>query len=44
MELVPGPNSSGVDRKIFHKLVSRICLSAALLSLVLWAVYLVLAH
>jgi hypothetical protein len=44
MELAPGPNSSGVDGKIFHKLVSRICLSAAPLSLVLWAVYLVLAH
>jgi hypothetical protein len=44
MEQVPCPNSSGVDGKIFQNLVSRICLSAAPLSLVLWAVYLVLAH
>jgi hypothetical protein len=44
MALVPGPNSSGVDGKILHKLVSRTYLSVAPLSLVLWAVYLVLAH
>jgi hypothetical protein len=44
MALVPGPNSSGVDGKIHHKLVSRTCLSVAPLFLVLWAMYLVLAH
>jgi len=27
MELVPGLKSSGVDRKMFYKLASRICLS-----------------
>jgi hypothetical protein len=44
MTMVQGSNSSVIDRKIFHKLVSRICLSVAPLSLVLWVVYLVLAH
>jgi hypothetical protein len=43
MTLIPGPNSSGVDGKIFHKLVFRIYLSAAPLSLFLWVMYLVLA-